>query len=317
MALSEQQVRTAQAIVQIFETGRPQGHYGAVTLIAGDTGHLTYGKAQTTLASGNLYLLIKSYTDAPDARYGVRLAPYLLRLERKDVSLDQNEKLKEALKLAGDDPVMQQTQDRFFDEVYWAPAITSADYIGAKTALGTAIIYDSRIHGAWHHVRDDLIAKIGSLKDLGEKDWFAKYVDHRRKWLATHANPALHPTVYRMDAFKRLIAEDRWSLALPFDVRGQRLDAQSIGLKPQDAPPRTSAEPVPPPRMLSFKSPPLVGEDVRAVQTALRAAGHRVQANGLFNKSTERSVKRFQKDNGLAADGIVGPATRAALGLDT
>lgn len=26
----------------------------------GDTGHLTYGRAQTTLASGNLYLLLKA-----------------------------------------------------------------------------------------------------------------------------------------------------------------------------------------------------------------------------------------------------------------
>ena len=56
MSLTKTQKRTAQAIVNIFETGRVHGDYGQVTLLAGDTGHLTYGRAQTTLASANLSL---------------------------------------------------------------------------------------------------------------------------------------------------------------------------------------------------------------------------------------------------------------------
>lgn len=315
MTLSEQEIRTAQAIVQIFETGRPEGHYGAVTLIEGDTGHLTYGKAQTTLSSGNLFLLIKSYVETPGAVYADRLEPYLSRLERRDTKLDTHDKLKDTLRLAGDDPVMRQVQDRFFDDVYWRPAVVSADYIGAKTALGAAIIYDSRIHGAWHHVRDATIAKHGTLKALGEKAWFAKYISFRRAWLAAHDNAVLHPTVYRMDAFKALIKDDRWTLTLPFDVRGQRLDRLSIGLEAAPPTDRASAETTPSPRILSLKDPYLVGEDVRAVQNALRAAGFRVRASGLFNKATKRQVKRFQNAKGLVADGIVGPATRSALGL--
>ena len=43
-----------QAIVNVFETGRAHGDYGKVTLLSGDSGHLTYGRSQTTLASGKI-----------------------------------------------------------------------------------------------------------------------------------------------------------------------------------------------------------------------------------------------------------------------
>ena len=43
------QKKTAQAIINIFETGVVLGNYGQVTLIDGDTGHLTFGRSQTTL----------------------------------------------------------------------------------------------------------------------------------------------------------------------------------------------------------------------------------------------------------------------------
>ncbi len=68
--LADLQKRTAQGIVNIFETGQVQGDYGKVTLLAGDTGHLTYGRSQTTLASGNLYLLTRVHREADGAQPG-------------------------------------------------------------------------------------------------------------------------------------------------------------------------------------------------------------------------------------------------------
>jgi peptidoglycan hydrolase-like protein with peptidoglycan-binding domain len=58
----------------------------------------------------------------------------------------------------------------------------------------------------------------------------------------------------------------------------------------------------------------LQGEDVRELQSALESLGYDVgPIDGIFGPLTERAVKKFQKDNGLVVDGIVGQETFAAL----
>lgn len=58
------------------------------------------------------------------------------------------------------------------------------------------------------------------------------------------------------------------------------------------------------------------GPDVRALQQALETAGFSPGAiDGFFGAGTEAAVLAFQKSKGLAADGVVGPNTAAALGL--
>ncbi len=120
--VTDLQKKSVQAIVNVFETGGPLGDYGKVTLLAGDSGHLTYGRSQTTLASGNLLLLIRAYCGAPEAAFGAALAAFLGRLEDTDLGLDHDGSFRGLLAEAGDDPVMQTVQDAFFDRVYWEPA---------------------------------------------------------------------------------------------------------------------------------------------------------------------------------------------------
>jgi SpoIID/LytB domain protein len=59
------------------------------------------------------------------------------------------------------------------------------------------------------------------------------------------------------------------------------------------------------------------GQAVRELQYALVAKGQRITVDGAFGAQTEVAVKAFQASAGLAADGVVGPSTWAALGFSS
>ncbi|HEX8735021.1 MAG TPA: peptidoglycan-binding protein [Pyrinomonadaceae bacterium] len=313
LELTEQQKDAAQAIVNIFETGRVLGDYASVVSVNGDPGGLTYGKSQTTLNSGNLYLLIKAYTEAEGAIFADALRPYLERLRNQNQSLNTNLTLRNILHRAGvEDGVMLDTQDKFFDRVYWTPAISRAGAIGVETALGATVVYDSIIHGSWVRIRDRTIDRHGRLSNVGEKPWISHYIDVRREWLANHSVPLLRRTVYRMDALRQLIRDENWDLRLPFTVRGLLINEHTLT-------PVVVGRPVDSPRLLLLRNPFMTGEDVRRLQQALIAKNVDIGddgADGVFGPATDAAVKAFQESRGLVVDGIVGASTRAALEID-
>lgn len=67
------------------------------------------------------------------------------------------------------------------------------------------------------------------------------------------------------------------------------------------------------PATLKLATPQMSGPDVTRLQQALVAAGRPVDVDGVFGPGTQAAVKAFQQTSGLVADGIVGPATWAAL----
>lgn len=236
------QKAAAQAIVNIFETGCVRGDYGNVTLLEGDTGRLTYGRSQTTIASGNLFKLIRDYIGEPGAAYAAAFLPYLPELKAKAPELDRDATFRALLEKAGADPVMQRVQDRFFDRVYWRPAVRAARRRNIAEPLGVAVVYDSHIHGSWGRVRRLTDEALGdAAESADEQTWIERYVAVRRAWLASRRNRLLRKTVYRMDAFQQLIDENQWALALPFEVRGVRISASSLGFN--EARPVASASP--------------------------------------------------------------------------
>lgn len=277
------------------------GDYGAVTVLPGDTGHLSYGRSQVTLGSGNLYRMIQLYCSTPRAAFPW-LSSYLPRMQQRDFALDTDMTLRAFLQQAGQDRVMRTVQDQFFDANYWSPAAQSAANFGISSALGTSVVYDSHVQGAWATVRDLTTAQCGALGVISENDWVSQYLNVRRDWLANHPNPALHPTVYRVDCFLSLIQDSSWDLALPINIQGVTIDEDTL----------VGAAPA---RILSLTVPPITGDDVRTVQRALIAAGADLIVDGVFGPQTQAAVEQFQQRQGLAADGIVDPAMRSALGI--
>ena len=58
------------------------------------------------------------------------------------------------------------------------------------------------------------------------------------------------------------------------------------------------------------------GADVTKVQQKLKQYGYKIDVvDGVYGAQTYNAVVQFQKNNGLKADGVVGPSTAAAIGV--
>jgi len=236
MPLTDLHKRTIQAIVNVFETGTPVGDYRCISILPGDPGHLTYGRSQASLASGNLARLVRGFCAQATSPASAALRPYLPRLEACDVALDSDSALHALLRAAAAEPAMQRAQDALFDRACWRPALRAAQSLNIETPLGVAVIYDSFVHGAWLRIRNATNARVGSpatgatlaMAPIGERGWIAAYIATRREWLARHANPLLRSATYRMDTFAALLEAGNWNLALPFEAHGALIDQGAI-----------------------------------------------------------------------------------------
>jgi peptidoglycan hydrolase-like protein with peptidoglycan-binding domain len=68
------------------------------------------------------------------------------------------------------------------------------------------------------------------------------------------------------------------------------------------------------PRLLKLTTPNMRGEDVKQWQSVLVSSGYPMAIDGIFGPKTSEATKDWQRKRALKADGIVGPATRAAIG---
>ena len=89
-----------------------------------DSGIISYGRFQFTLAAGNLAKVVNLYLQrSHDASVGL-LQPYAQRITAKDATLRTDTALKAALVQAAADPIMQAVEDEIAATVFWQPVIT-------------------------------------------------------------------------------------------------------------------------------------------------------------------------------------------------
>jgi hypothetical protein len=215
MNLTATQRRLIEQVVNVFETGRPEGDYGAIAIFHDgphDIRQLTYGRSQTT-EYGKLRTLVAMYVGA-QGRFSADLQPYAD--EVGTVPLVDDATFKQLLRRAGrEDPVMRQVQDQFFDAAYFIPAMAWADAHGLVEALSALVVYDSFIHsGGILWVIRGLFPESPPSDGGDEHTWIREYVDARHQWLAHNHRAAVRNSVYRTACLKREIKRDNWSLAI-------------------------------------------------------------------------------------------------------
>jgi len=98
-------------------------------------------------------------------------------------------------------------------------------------------------------------------------------------------------------------------------VAGSNLSREAqayLAVRPQVG---TGAESTTPPgdRLLMLRTPFMRGADVQALQAELRRRGATITADGVFGPATRTAVEQFQRQQGIAVDGIVGPQTWGRL----
>jgi chitosanase len=232
LALTDTQRRICVRVINVFETGKVEGDYGAISLFHDGPNRIqqvTYGRAQTT-EFGNLRELISDYV-AANGGFSAQLQPFVDTIGTKVGNpprspLVGDQTFLSLLRNAGSDPVMRQAQDVFFDRVYLAPALAWAGHNGFTKALSGLVIYDSFTHsGGIPQFLRVRFSEVTPTNGGDEKTWIAEYVAVRQEWLATAANPELHPTVYRTKDLLREIDRNNWDLSMaPILAHGTPVD---------------------------------------------------------------------------------------------
>jgi chitosanase len=77
MKLSTAQKRITERVINVFESGSPNGNYAAISIFAdgpNDVRQITYGRSQTT-EYGNLRELVRRYVAANGA-FSKKLKPF-------------------------------------------------------------------------------------------------------------------------------------------------------------------------------------------------------------------------------------------------
>jgi chitosanase len=209
------QKRLIERIINVFETGKPDGDYAAISIYADgphDIRQITYGRSQTT-EYGKLRKLIARYV-AANGTYSADLEPFAELVG--SAPLTDDIEFKNYLRKAGrEDAVMQRVQDEFFDDEYFKPAKKWCENEGFTSGLAMLVVYDSFIHsGAVLWVIRGRFPEVTPAKGGDERAWIRAYVVARKAWLSTHRREVVRKSAYRTRDLLHEINRGNWDLAI-------------------------------------------------------------------------------------------------------
>ncbi|MCE1198675.1 MAG: chitosanase [Marinilabiliales bacterium] len=222
MELTNQQIRICEEVVNAFESGMAGGYYGALTTNE-DGPHgvhqISYGRSQTT-EYGNLEELLTMYV-TENGLYAAAISPYLPKIGV--IPLWNDLHFLQLLKDAGkNDPIMKQTQDRFFRAKYFQPAIQWLDDNGFILPLSAVVVYDSYIQsGSILGFLRKRFPESVPVRGGQEKIWITEYTRTRDAWLRNHTSMLLRNSAYRTECLLQEIERNNWLLSkLPIEANG-------------------------------------------------------------------------------------------------
>jgi chitosanase len=171
---------------------------------------------------GNLKKMIKSYC-FKNGKYSEQFAPYIPSIGIKPLVKDSV--FIDLLKESASDPLMQQTQEEAYDEMYINPAYAFCAKNNFTEELSKLVVCDSYLQsGSILSLLRNMFSERPPINGGDEKIWIESYCKARRNWLANHSRTILNKTVYRVDFMLDRIKKGDWSLSQsPFVANGVKI----------------------------------------------------------------------------------------------
>jgi N-acetyl-anhydromuramyl-L-alanine amidase AmpD/LysM repeat protein len=213
-------MEVAFRITGTFEGGK------ATTYQNRDSGIVSYGKHQATLASGTLHTILERYIKRSTGNAALLLVGYMEKVKKKDSSLRTDAGFKRALLEAGSDPLMGLIQDEVFAQKFWPVAVQGAKNDKLQSPLALAMYYDTNIQGGLADVRT-ATAKSMKGKPFTEAAYLTEFNRQRdlrlQRLVEAKRNKGLNEDARMLDSSrKRVDALQSLVTAGDLQLRGDR-----------------------------------------------------------------------------------------------
>lgn len=210
--LSSEMKSRIESIINVFETGSLKGDFSNISIYKdGSNGtkyQVSYGLKQFT-SEHNLITLLKRY-ESKKGLYSKIFKKYynIIKTEAITTKLD----FIEALKKAGKEQIMIDSQNEIFDEIYFTKAYDFWKENGFKTNLGLLIIFDSIIHSGQirNDIREMFLENV-PVNGGNEIKWLKAYNSSRKQWLISKSE-LLAKTIYRQKTFEKILQSKNYDL---------------------------------------------------------------------------------------------------------